>query len=125
MRPGDFSPGNQVWELDSTVLDHASMRPGDFSPGNMPSWSGGMVMLGCGFNEAGGFLPRKRCARPTRRSPWLRFNEAGGFLPRKPAPGSEPAAAAARLRFNEAGGFLPRKPAVLMLPNRPDAAMLQ
>ena len=61
MRPGDFSPGNlptikylkRFWEM-------ASMRPGDFSPGNSQISSSDH---GCGsergFNEAGGFLPRK------------------------------------------------------------------
>ena len=85
------------------------------------------------FNEAGGFLPRKRVdlrLRETpRRSASMRpedfspgnplsvpctpprapgFNEAGGFLPRKPARPAAPARPAPP-RFNEAGGFLPRK----------------
>ena len=59
------------------------MRPGDFSPGNVEG-KHRMRSLS-GFNEAGGFLPRKR--RGARSSPRAtsRFNEAGGFLPRKPA----------------------------------------
>ena len=86
----------------------ASMRPGDFSPGNVA------LMIEPGpagtsrFNEAGGFLPRKRridcsAVRAGSRS----FNEAGGFLPRKR---SNPVSLDSLLaRFNEAGGFLPRK----------------
>ena len=96
------------------------------------------------FNEAGGFLPRKRPAGPLRPAvrPALSFNEAGGFLPRKPvrlvvlvelvddasmrpgdfSPGNfwsvvEPARG--RLSFNEAGGFLPRKRTPSRLRSRP------
>ena len=59
MRPGDFSPGNV--DLEFARLDHA-----------------------LGFNEAGGFLPRKRSIRSVPDSGLQRsFNEAGGFLPRK------------------------------------------
>ena len=36
------------------------------------------------------------------------FNEAGGFLPRKPAP-QELDPSWTSVGFNEAGGFLPRK----------------
>ena len=115
------------------------MRPGDFSPGNSASCgAAGMAAQPC-FNEAGGFLPRKRALaaaaladqrqasmRPgdfspgnSRRCPGCRrapaarcFNEAGGFLPRKPRRRAAASALSGRgrLGFNEAGGFLPRKP---------------
>ena len=61
------------------------MRPGDFSPGNLDSTPVLQYPGETGFNEAGGFLPRK----PTLRDPGEQrpqqtgFNEAGGFLPRK------------------------------------------
>ena len=35
------------------------MRPGDFSPGNMAEVNEKAVDSMIGFNEAGGFLPRK------------------------------------------------------------------
>ena len=38
------------------------------------------------------------------------FNEAGGFLPRKPVSGVS-LQGGTGAGFNEAGGFLPRKPA--------------
>ena len=87
------------------------MRPGDFSPGNL--WINARrdpANLPSGFNEAGGFLPRKLMR--TRTSPEIaarsaRFNEAGGFLPRKLAAAG--LTLALILCFNEAGGFLPRK----------------
>ena len=83
------------------------MRPGDFSPGNKYNQLN-LQVNARGFNEAGGFLPRKLPAltglqgwldasmRPGDFSPGnyvkycilnefsCRFNEAGGFLPRKP-----------------------------------------
>ena len=87
----------------------ASMRPGDFSPGNTLTFSPSFESIG--FNEAGGFLPRKRerhAARCTRPQAVTGFNEAGGFLPRKRQ--RLPARIPIRARcFNEAGGFLPRK----------------
>ena len=60
MRPGDFSPGNFHHVLvDFCYAFRASMRPGDFSPGNTVS-SRQTILVDCqGFNEAGGFLPRK------------------------------------------------------------------
>ena len=36
------------------------MRPGDFSPGNGICGAIRAGFAGIGFNEAGGFLPRKR-----------------------------------------------------------------
>ena len=84
MRPGDFSPGNGLHSISPLHRSRiASMRPGDFSPGNLPMDDVDEVPPSC-FNEAGGFLPRKRgrCrGAALRRRP--RFNEAGGFLPRK------------------------------------------
>ena len=60
------------------------MRPEDFSPGNGARDHTAVERIP-GFNEAGGFLPRKLertlARRDGRRE---RFNEAGGFLPRKP-----------------------------------------
>ena len=115
------------------------MRPG-ISPGNAGSRaaiSGRCTTGGGGFNEAGGFLPRKRAdAEGHRVLGCPSFNEAGGFLPRKPArrspmlamrthsvrasmrpgdfsPGNVRCPSPRRHRsprFNEAGGFLPRKP---------------
>ena len=59
MRPGDFSPGNvDVARVGARHQYPASMRPGDFSPGNLPSWAITFLPV-LGFNEAGGFLPRK------------------------------------------------------------------
>ena len=114
------------------------MRPG-ISPGNAGSRaaiSGRCTTGGGGFNEAGGFLPRKRAdAEGHRVLGCPSFNEAGGFLPRKLAVaevvGVAPGHALASMRpgdfspgnprhgrvrstayrkcFNEAGGFLPRK----------------
>ena len=62
MRPGDFSPGNaEAFKAAFNELGAASMRPGDFSPGNaettrtLPAEA-----VRTSFNEAGGFLPRKR-----------------------------------------------------------------
>ena len=59
------------------------MRPGDFSPGNVPPHLH-HPLARLGFNEAGGFLPRKQVAAI---GTWYlgseSFNEAGGFLPRK------------------------------------------
>ena len=110
------------------------MRPGDFSPGNRHRGAGAGRPAAGGFNEAGGFLPRKHGAHRRGRFRTAGFNEAGGFLPRKPvgdgdhvgrrrrcaasmrpgdfSPGNarswkEPSATTS---FNEAGGFLPRKP---------------
>ena len=64
------------------------MRPG-ISPGNAGSRaaiSGRCTTGGGGFNEAGGFLPRKRAdAEGHRVLGCPSFNEAGGFLPRKRA----------------------------------------
>ena len=113
------------------------MRPGDFSPGNFHVSQHIAYTNLEGFNEAGGFLPRKRGGgnwSSRSRTRWS-FNEAGGFLPRKhgpsPPPPPDPTASmrpgdfspgnpqrrALRAqrryherRFNEAGGFLPRKP---------------
>ena len=84
------------------------MRPGDFSPGNTSS-AFASTRPSRGFNEAGGFLPRKRYSsrRPITGSA-DRFNEAGGFLPRK-QPAAVRDAARSAPGFNEAGGFLPRK----------------
>ena len=62
MRPGDFSPGNLRRRRGRRLAGRASMRPGDFSPGNLPA-SRGYYVANCGFNEAGGFLPRKRRSR--------------------------------------------------------------
>ena len=86
-----------------------------------------------GFNEAGGFLPRKLLGRRQPDQPQERASmrpedfspgnlDAGGyqtldverasmrpedFSPGNPAPRPAPARSASR--FNEAGGFLPRK----------------
>ena len=59
------------------------MRPEDFSPGNVKSTRQVRLATHSGFNEAGGFLPRKRRHRRTVAFRSYRFNEAGGFLPRK------------------------------------------
>ena len=70
MRPEDFSPGNKstmlTW-LDSGII--ASMRPEDFSPGNRIR-NGNVDSSHQGFNEAGGFLPRKLDV-PMRAMLWL------------------------------------------------------
>ena len=59
------------------------MRPEDFSPGNRRPSHRARVRSRC-FNEAGGFLPRKRARAARRTAAGVhRFNEAGGFLPRK------------------------------------------
>ena len=60
MRPGDFSPGNtcETSHAHGSSIG-ASMRPGDFSPGNSLSDLATYLILSKGFNEAGGFLPRK------------------------------------------------------------------
>ena len=68
------------------------------------------------FNEAGGFLPRKR-GRTRVASPVARcFNEAGGFLPRKRDDKSVVMCFEVS-GFNEAGGFLPRKLETLRVEN--------
>ena len=60
------------------------MRPGDFSPGN-PFGAHPVQRVEHSFNEAGGFLPRKRAgSAPAPKQGRRCFNEAGGFLPRKP-----------------------------------------
>ena len=65
------------------------------------------------FNEAGGFLPRKRDSiRDLWKGNMECFNEAGGFLPRKPASAGLPISSPGKTCFNEAGGFLPRKPEI-------------
>ena len=64
------------------------MRPGDFSPGNAVCGRRCDPRMTDCFNEAGGFLPRKRAAsRGPASAGRRRFNEAGGFLPRKLPPG--------------------------------------
>ena len=61
------------------------MRPGDFSPGNPRHGRVRSTAYRKCFNEAGGFLPRKRGrGHVTPPPPSSCFNEAGGFLPRKP-----------------------------------------
>ena len=63
------------------------MRPEDFSPGNWGAVLPCQIRHGHGFNEAGGFLPRKRSALSEDFFGTARgFNEAGGFLPRKRLP---------------------------------------
>ena len=90
MRPGDFSPGNQgLPEQVTAGAGDASMRPGDFSPGNLRHQRRHMTDREKRFNEAGGFLPRKRLGTGRRRSRERGFNEAGGFLPRKLTPASD------------------------------------
>ena len=61
------------------------MRPGDFSPGNAMPSPAACTPATAGFNEAGGFLPRKLATWPSTPTASCRssFNEAGGFLPRK------------------------------------------
>ena len=99
------------------------MRPGDFSPGNAASRLAYVTKAIARFNEAGGFLPRKR-----RRAYGMRvrhrssFNEAGGFLPRKQE-GSKLALTLRNVSFNEAGGFLPRKRAPLGVPRSTDSRL--
>ena len=70
MRPGDFSPGNWAARRVSspTRCSLASMRPGDFSPGNAGADACDRTHAHAGFNEAGGFLPRKQILRPDTRS---------------------------------------------------------
>ena len=59
MRPGDFSPGNPAPRPRASLPPRrASMRPGDFSPGNIVC-TPLVISRWVGFNEAGGFLPRK------------------------------------------------------------------
>ena len=62
-----------------------------------------------GFNEAGGFLPRK----PGRREVGRGGQAAASMRPEDFSPGNQRhdrrADRAADARFNEAGGFLPRK----------------
>ena len=63
MRPEDFSPGNpQHRGPDARLgcLHVASMRPEDFSPGNTTAPGSSRPRPTSCFNEAGGFLPRKR-----------------------------------------------------------------
>ena len=61
MRPEDFSPGNCRYRLSvSAFSEVASMRPEDFSPGNMRTPLRAHLAVDRRFNEAGGFLPRKR-----------------------------------------------------------------
>ena len=86
------------------------MRPGDFSPGNWGrrSWRRAAGSSYC-FNEAGGFLPRKRETRRFDLSAVLGASmRPGDFSPgnqRRPGHGRTGRAGC----FNEAGGFLPRK----------------
>ena len=135
MRPGDFSPGNSQASDNFWSFARASMRPGDFSPGNPCRDDHGRVERR-GFNEAGGFLPRKPrphgCAhlrpalarasmRPGDFSPGNRQRQHRGveqqagasMRPGDFSPGnsrSPTSAACHHAGFNEAGGFLPRKP---------------
>ena len=71
MRPGDFSPGNYMSRRLDTIwrVNTASMRPGDFSPGNCEYHPGVDRRRHAGFNEAGGFLPRKRAPAMARLAP--------------------------------------------------------
>ena len=84
MRPGDFSPGNEVVRLGLGFFEGASMRPGDFSPGNVlaPLHD---VSLGPGgaSMRPGDFSPGNFTVETIIVSRHQGFNEAGGFLPRK------------------------------------------
>ena len=134
MRPEDFSPGGSHHHAGMEHgQHHASMRPEDFSPGGVaPRFCACQASLG--FNEAGGFLPRRtvehktvtkdisgasmrpedfspggsQAARRGQRPGQPGFNEAGGFLPRRSHGGPGQPCQEQR-RFNEAGGFLPRR----------------
>ena len=99
------------------------MRPGDFSPGNSPS--GCLRRASAGFNEAGGFLPRKPCSGPPRTTRRLTcFNEAGGFLPRKhPRGDDQPQDLCASMR---PGDFSPGNPRTKTCsPTRPASASMR
>ena len=96
--------------VSADVPRAASMRPEDFSPGNSAA-SSHPLPGAPGFNEAGGFLPRKPgvCHIPTNP------NALASMRPEDFSPGNAAGLSSVRasctLRFNEAGGFLPRKPA--------------
>ena len=60
MRPEDFSPGNLERRRHERRGTQASMRPEDFSPGNADVCQRVQSAALHSFNEAGGFLPRKR-----------------------------------------------------------------
>ena len=135
MRPGDFSPGNEdVKKKNTLTAASASMRPGDFSPGNRER-DGGRRALSqrTGFNEAGGFLPRKPAERTRqdhvgvcasmrpgdfspgnlrRRISCARSYRSASMRPGDFSPGNSLPVGRPRPTtcFNEAGGFLPRKP---------------
>ena len=69
MRPEDFSPGNPDTDQSSSMsTDGASMRPEDFSPGNTHR-NPLQPPASPGFNEAGGFLPRKHRTTPVSMIP--------------------------------------------------------
>ena len=134
MRPGDSSPGNvcevspdpacscfneaggflprklAVAEVVGVAPGHAlaSMRPGDFSPGNPRHGRVRSTAYRKCFNEAGGFLPRKRGRRRAQPRRLRHASMCRGISP--PETGVFGAVGVASLPgFNEAGGFLPRK----------------
>ena len=84
MRPPDLSGGNRCRAVprQSKYISHASMRPPDLSGGNMPVRTRRFSASTC-FNEAAGFIRRKRAAWLGRRGQRSRFNEAAGFIRRK------------------------------------------
>ena len=84
MRPEDFSPGNMY--ADSLVLiisPSASMRPEDFSPGNLDAGGYQTLDVERASMRPEDFSPGNPAPRPAPARSASRFNEAGGFLPRK------------------------------------------
>ena len=85
MRPEDFSPGNTVTVfVVSMPAGYASMRPEDFSPGNYCSMEENMIERS-GFNEAGGFLPRK----PEAGLRFVHLVQSASMRPEDFSPGNE------------------------------------
>ena len=98
------------------------MRPEDFSPGNSTTRRR-RGAAATGFNEAGGFLPRKL----QRSAPIPARSNSASMRPEDFSPGNISPHYAALSRnpsFNEAGGFLPRKRAA-MRRRRSNSAVLQ
>ena len=63
------------------------MRPEDFSPGNAAGAAGARLRSAAGFNEAGGFLPRKPAGDHPRRPPHERASmRPEDFSPGNPTP---------------------------------------
>ena len=84
MRPEDFSPGNPLTRGPITSRhNEASMRPEDFSPGNPEPGRMIRPMSKKASMRPEEFSPGNHERRTTPLPGGLCFNEAGGFLPRK------------------------------------------